>query len=168
MIIVEGSDHVGKTTLCNKLIEEMPGAYYHMSKPGPEFDYFGDYLKKLKKGCVYDRFHYGAYVYGAMLGLHPTYGYNADVLCRVSRFIRFNNGLIIVLYDSCAGPYEQRLYSSDRNEMFNPSNILAANQIFSQIHLVDEPDIMFDVKGGSEWPDFASDVVKEWRVKNGF
>ncbi len=172
MIIVEGSDHVGKTTFCKKLVKEMGGLafYRHMSKPTDDFDYFGDYLSQLRSGDVYDRFHYGAYVYGAMLNLHPTKGFSLDSMRLVSRFIHLRRGLIIVIHDSNHPEYERRLIVEGKEEMFMGRDMRFANMIFSKMHLVDEnPTRVIDIKGGNQWPteEDAGSIVTEWRLLNG-
>src|SRR5438045_2741728 len=71
MFILEGPDHVGKTTAAKRLVELAHArglkqvSYRHMSRPPEDFDYFGDYLKMMTDPwIVQDRFHYGGLVYG--------------------------------------------------------------------------------------------------------
>jgi len=139
-----------------------------MSKPDEEFDYFGDYMRKLRVGDVCDRFHYGAYVYGAMLCLHPVEGFSIQTLQMVSRFIHLRGGLIILMYDSDDKEYNRRLQEESKDEMFNTGDILLANQLFRNIDLIDKPDFLFDIAHGW-WPtdEHAEMIVSQWRIQNG-
>lgn len=173
MIIVEGSDHVGKTTFCKKLVDEMKrqgvdSKYEHMSRPKSDFDYFGDYMTQLHGGQVYDRFHYGAYVYGAMLRLHPTEGFTLQSMRLVSRFIHLRGGMIVLIHDSDLKKYSLRL-EDGKEEMFKLRDIEFANKIFSRIPLIDELDMVMDINGGETWPSEgdATQIVTEWRKRNG-
>lgn len=175
MIIVEGPDHVGKTIFCKKLVAEMKrkgvadAKYKHMSKPTEDFDYFGDYMSQLWPGYVYDRFHYGAFVYGAMLRLHPTEGFSLESMRLVSRFINLRHGLIVVMKDSDHEEYARRLYQDGKEEMFKLRDMKFANMLFSNIQFIDQPDIVLDIKGGDRWPTDkdAKLIVSEWRFRNG-
>lgn len=171
MLIVEGSDHVGKTTFCKKLVEELGkfGEYHHMSKPGPEWDYYHDYFHQLMSGRVYDRFHFGAFVYGAMLNLHPVQGWSLWRMCLVTQFIHVARGVVVVIYDSCDHEYEQRIRASERSEMFSVGAIVEANKLFQIVPNIDEVDYVFDVKGGTRYPTDVDvkTVAAMWRLKNG-
>ena len=172
MIIVEGPDHVGKTTFCEKIMDNMPGgirSYSHMIKPGPEWDYYLDYIRQLKSGRVYDRFHFGAFVYGAMLNLHKTPGWSLWRMTLVTQFIHVAKGLVIVMYDSDEQNYKHRLQTSKRKEMFNLGPIVEANHLFQITPDLNEVDYVFDVKGGREFPTDADAqrVVDAWRLNNG-
>lgn len=71
MLIVEGTDLVGKTTFCFKLIDELvkrgyPYTYQHLSRLPECWDYYHSYLDKYTEASVADRFHDSelAYSYG--------------------------------------------------------------------------------------------------------
>lgn len=61
MLIVEGSDGVGKTTFCHKLLEKLqkegPWIYSHLSKPPPSWQHPASYYPRMSTFIVQDRFH---------------------------------------------------------------------------------------------------------------
>jgi len=68
MLLVEGADYTGKTTFCRALTERLqsrgfPHTPQHLSKPGPDFDYYRDYLALLSPAHVWDRFHLSGVAY---------------------------------------------------------------------------------------------------------
>jgi thymidylate kinase len=64
MLIIEGSDGAGKTTLCRKLLQHLPGHIYaHFSRLPPEFDYYWGYAERMSCQIVQDRFHLSEIVY---------------------------------------------------------------------------------------------------------
>jgi hypothetical protein len=61
MLIVEGPDNVGKTTLCERLVRELnalgfPAVYRHFSRLPDCWDYYRDYLPHVSRFAVMDRF----------------------------------------------------------------------------------------------------------------
>lgn len=77
MLILEGSDHLGKTTAAQTLVKlaaervdnpsvddvAHPIRYTHMTRPNKAFDFLYDYQDLLSKYAVQDRFHLGALVW---------------------------------------------------------------------------------------------------------
>lgn len=68
MIIVEGTDGVGKTTLCKKIANKLHLKYVKIPRHtgDPEVDGFKFYMQQVEElpvACVVDRFHLGEYVY---------------------------------------------------------------------------------------------------------
>ncbi len=68
MILTEGADGVGKTTLCESLAAEFGYDYLHFGKPDSHpIDYwFREGLKDVKGGTVIDRLHLSEEAYGAV------------------------------------------------------------------------------------------------------
>ena len=69
MIIVEGTDCVGKSTLCKKLLEKLhdagvPSLYMHFPKIPANWDYFHDYQDYMHQNIMLDRFYMSEAVYG--------------------------------------------------------------------------------------------------------
>ena len=178
MIIVEGPDHVGKTTFCKLLQFKMHQTGHlaqllHMSKPPDDFDYYQGYLRELRPGNVYDRFHYGAYVYGATVGLHPVTRWSFAKMELVHRYIHLQGGLVVLLYAPDDVWYSQHL-DTGKDEMFDKSSILKANLAFQSIDsLVDgsklrtRPDATWRV-GPDKFPNdkFADRLVESWLKRN--
>ena len=68
LVIIEGADKTGKTTLAKALAAKLGWKYEHFSAPGkdPAFEY-ADFLLNLKRPTVCDRFYVGELVYGPLL-----------------------------------------------------------------------------------------------------
>lgn len=70
IIVLEGADASGKSTLAKKLVEAFKGEYVKFSQPKrPPYDEYMDFLLKHEptKTYVLDRFMYGEMVYGPLL-----------------------------------------------------------------------------------------------------
>lgn len=70
MLIVEGADCLGKTTLCKELVKRlgstMPGIVYrHLSRLPFRWAYPGNYKRLIDRCVVQDRFHMSEIVYRA-------------------------------------------------------------------------------------------------------
>src|ERR1700752_2059977 len=64
MLIIEGTDLTGKTTLCRRLVEELNkrsewGGYHygHLSRLPPGWDHYWSYVARMARRRVQDRFH---------------------------------------------------------------------------------------------------------------
>lgn len=68
LVIIEGPDNTGKTTLAKKLVEKFDLEYIHCSKPKTDNPYleYCDLADSIKKPTVLDRAHLGEYVYGRL------------------------------------------------------------------------------------------------------
>lgn len=72
MLIVEGTDLVGKTTFCRKLLEHLPKHIYaHFSRLPPQFDYYWGYVDRMSRYVVQDRFHMSELAYAWARGDEP-------------------------------------------------------------------------------------------------
>lgn len=88
IVILEGVDKAGKTTLAEKLKEELHWPIVHFGKPGPRpADEYIVFLKELKdKDVICDRFFVGQFVYGPLfrgsVGMTPVEVVTIERLCR--------------------------------------------------------------------------------------
>lgn len=175
MILIEGPDHVGKTTIAKKLADMMTEdldivgdlPYVHMSKPSIDFDYRADYLAHYnRKPCVYDRGHLGALIYGNILGLHDTKGYNLRRAEMISNWFRQQGGMIVVV-TALDSFLQKQLTENKKPEMFSDEAIEMANIFFCDLandrdhNLVDRyvclADFMTD--------DHVGDIYNSWRER---
>lgn len=96
MIIVEGPDGVGKTTLCKKLLSFLPThVYSHFTRLPKEFDYHWGYAARVTPQVVQDRFHMSEIVYSRARGEPPgldEFGYKL-----VDARVRLMGGVIVVV-----------------------------------------------------------------------
>lgn len=68
MLIIEGADLVGKTTLqkeCVRLLNlrGLPHMPMHLTRPPANFDYYRGYLQLISRDTVWDRFHLSSLAY---------------------------------------------------------------------------------------------------------
>lgn len=71
MIIIEGSDLVGKTTLCGALVKRLRREgliYSHFTRLPDEFNRYWGYIERMSSRIVQDRFHMSEPVYAKMRG----------------------------------------------------------------------------------------------------
>ncbi len=86
MIVLEGADGVGKTTLARAIAEALNLKVRHMSRPDDDFDHVSGYMSLVGKH-VQDRFHLGSVVYGRMLGF-PGGSATSSQMRLVQRYLR--------------------------------------------------------------------------------
>lgn len=129
MIIIEGADAVGKTTLAKRLAEKLGYEYRHMTKPPEGFDYFYGFTDAVKSGVVQDRFHLGQLVYGAKLGKHTHLG--PEAFAQLISHLRPWVFTIVVVENE--ERLRRRLLASTREEMYNVDEILEANREYKKV-----------------------------------
>lgn len=139
MLVIEGPDNVGKTTLAKRLCEVSGARYSHMSRPDPDFDFFYGYQDLLEQRgelTVQDRFHFGGVAYHEnVLPLHK--------LEIVSSWIRSQGGLIVLVHATNIDAYVAHLRRNPKNEMFDEDRIVSAAIRFN--HLAPFADICIDI-----------------------
>lgn len=72
MIIIEGPDHVGKTTAAKSLCKMGNRAYRHMEVPPDNWNWDRDFVRRIDDDVVQDRFHLGGIAYGMLCGFHSV------------------------------------------------------------------------------------------------
>jgi len=91
MLIIEGTDGIGKTILARRLEEELqkhgPWIYSHLSKPPATWEYPQSYLPHIMTHKIQDRFHMSSVVYDIARGdkplLLPEQYRLVDAYCRL-------------------------------------------------------------------------------------
>jgi len=76
VLIVEGADLTGKTTLCKRLVRELNQRgslegewnYSHMTAPGSRWDFYWSYLEFMRRRAVQDRFYLSELAYRGIRG----------------------------------------------------------------------------------------------------
>lgn len=152
MLIIEGADHLGKTTAAKRLVElaashkRYPIRYTHMSRPNESFDFCGDYQDISSKFAVQDRFHLGGLVW------HER-KFTRDSLKIVEGRLQALGSVCIVFYTSDVKWYRQALDLTGKPEMFSNDRIIAANDEFKRlVDYVAWSDFVYDIKDG-RFPD---------------
>jgi hypothetical protein len=131
MLIIEGADLLGKTTLCRRLLAELPGhEYAHLSRPDPGFDHFWGYMGRCSPQLVQDRFHMSeaAYAMATARGSMLT----PEVYRLVDGQLR-SMGAYTVLLTAHDELLRRRCLEADRPEMFDTDTIVRANGWFGKL-----------------------------------
>lgn len=134
MLIIDGPDNIGKTTLCNKLmglaneINPFDGIEFkvsHMTRPNEGFNFFTDYKPMINIYNIQDRFHFGAIAY------HDPCPYNQDQLKFIESWLYRLGSMIIIVLPASSIYYKTRLDISKRKEMFSvKTNMKAYNTYY--------------------------------------
>lgn len=129
MLIIEGSDNLGKTTLAKKIVRRVSGmgipvVYSWMTRPNEQiFDFFKDYKKMINPCAVQDRFHLGGLAYhNDKIPLHR--------LQIINSWIRSVGGLIVVLYANDEKWYEKHIQADKRKSILSIEEMCAGNHFF--------------------------------------
>lgn len=129
MIIIDGPDLVGKTTLANELCKRLGYIYHHLGKLPEQWNSPIDYLALLAYNVVQDRFYASELVYSQIRG-EP---------CKVTPYhVRLIDGRMakigamhILIYDIDETIISKRFDQS--REMYDLEKIKRANRLFSRI-----------------------------------
>lgn len=101
LIILEGLDKCGKTTLANYIVEKYNFKYIHFGQPKKNaFDEYMEFLNEITKdeNYVIDRFHLGEPTYGVVYRKKSSI--NKGQLAKIEKRINELDGILIYCYDS--------------------------------------------------------------------
>lgn len=136
MIIVEGTDLVGKTTLCKALEAELnangsPYVYRHLSRLGTAVPTFAGYLPMLRDRCVIaDRLYLSRQAYGRALKNQAVLSDHEqmvlDAVCVAS-------GVQVVIVTATEGWLRDAYAAADRDEMYSLQQILDVNAEYERL-----------------------------------
>lgn len=177
MLIVEGTDLTGKTTLCKKL-QKMLNArgeghiYRHFTRLPDTFQFPVDYLTHAHRLTVQDRFHMSEIAYSYARGQEAS-PLDPELYRYVDGYLRLLPSLTVVL---TAHPMvlRHRFEAEKRAEMYDLDTIVKANQAFLQMgadgftygrnHYVVDRDVIFHANEDDQWPDddFAEHVISKY------
>jgi thymidylate kinase len=135
-LIIEGGDHVGKSTAAKGLSVAHSVPVIHASKKGDDYDHVYDRMADLQiKPAIYDRFHLSAFVYGRLLGLHPQNLTDFN-FHRLVQWLKAQEVWTVIMFASDHADLEQRMLDAmDKDEMFDIGIRLAANQHYENLAL---------------------------------
>lgn len=131
LIVIEGPDKTGKTTLAKAIAEQLGYEYKHFSAPkGSPADEYIDFLLKLKRPTVCDRFHLGELVYGPMF--RGKAGITPLELVTIERVMRLKQTILIHAVTNMKLA-NQRLVHSTEHEAVDTRQNIAAAQGFARV-----------------------------------
>lgn len=130
MLIVEGADNIGKTTLCRVLVDKINAessrawTYSHATKFPHNFDFCNDYVSLIRRRAVQDRFHLSELAY------NKTPRLTDDKLAIVQANLLLNGAYVVVLTAT-----DERIAHNwkDEREMFSISEARRANNVFRSL-----------------------------------
>lgn len=170
MLILEGSDCLGKTTFARKLLkvandlEVFPTFYAHMSRPNCVFDFFDDYFDRITTYAIQDRFHIGGIVWHDAIEQHA--------LSIIDRWLRTVGSITVVIYASDEEWYEDRLRKDERGNLLSLESMCNANKAYGAMVRSEHPlrpniDFSFNIKAvglDCRYPgeQFAKFLVDNW------
>lgn len=136
MIIVEGTDLVGKTTFCRKLLEHpsLKGAaywYHHMGRPPKGFDECQGYMDLAYMNSVQDRFHMGAPVYSKVRGDEES-PCTPEKYRLVDAHLRMMGSITVIIL-SDEDTIRTRYAMLGSNELYSADQVVLANEIYKGI-----------------------------------
>lgn len=131
LIVIEGPDKTGKTTLAKAISTELGYEYKHFSAPkGSPADEYIDFLLNLKRPTVCDRFHLGELVYGPMF--RGKAGITPLELATIERVMRLKQTILI----HAVTPIDTantRLVKSTEHEVVNVVQNIQAARGFAEV-----------------------------------
>lgn len=142
MLIIEGCDQAGKTTLareCVKVLSDdygLPMMYGHLDKPPASWDKYWSYRQLVCRHVVMDRFHMSHIAYRAVD--KEPHDLTPLTYAMVDAEITLQGGLVVVLL-----PSEKFITSrfnampAERSEMYPHQHVLRVNSVFHE--LADDP-----------------------------
>ena len=137
MIIVEGTDLVGKTTLCQELVKRLnaPGLspmgyqYQHFTRLPNGFDHYWSYVARMSRRIVCDRFHDSDLAYcharGEGEGASLLFGLRCQL---VDAKFRLHGGLKFLV--TASHDVIEHRFKERGDDMYKLDVILAANDWF--------------------------------------
>ena len=151
MLIIEGPDLVGKTTLAHKLIERIPTHMYSwLNRPAFRHDRFVHYLRRASPWVVQDRFHMSEVLY-ALMRRDSELLLTPEKYKMIEAWLRVNCGMFtVILWDSKGIPEsrfrEEEMYNLDQvnqvNELFGKTDLPHALRFDLQGRFVNEDEII--------------------------
>lgn len=160
MLIVEGSDLVGKTTFVKLLLEQAEKEGYpmvpqHFGLIPKGWAYYEDYLPYVHARTVMDRFVLSEIVYGSVI--RGGSGIDVETYRLLDAHLRLNGSFTVVLYG------DPSWYSRHLNEVYD-----ADCESFSRPHLENVNLAFAELVRAVKWNEYQPDVDAMWDVSHGW
>ena len=139
MLILEGADLVGKTTLAQTLLKtpwmsSQGYVYRHLSRLSESFDRYGGHCMMAARLTVQDRFHMSDIVYHQVRKEEQRF--TPETYRAVDGFLRGFGAYTVLIVCEDNDMLVRRLRDG---EMYNPEQILHANHLYGQLVGLNEP-----------------------------
>lgn len=169
ILIVEGPDLVGKTTLaleCQKVLarRRYPHIYSHFTRLPVAFDRYWDYLPHVRRTVVQDRFHMSRQAYGRQFLEQERM--NDIELKLLQSAIWQVGGFTVVCVARTDEFLKTQFANKDREEMYKVDGILGVNRKYVDIIQSREFDIDLVMYAEDGWPsERAEEVVDKYLAR---
>lgn len=174
MLIIEGSDCVGKTRLAKRLEKELGLTYQHLSRLPDKFDRYHGYIDLMSQYIVRDRFHMSEVVYARMRSeetmLTPERYRLVDAQLRMLGCVT----VVIIADDPLIG---ERYRARAEQEMYRLDQTLQVNDLFTAFVESSDPfmlyqpdvDIVIDCHSKHPFPDDddVHAILTQWHSRQG-
>lgn len=166
MLILEGSDCLGKTTFARTLLgvadarEKFPTFYSHMSRPNSVFDFYTDYLDMMTRYAIQDRFHLGGIVWHNRI-CQPS----LDI---IEGWLKGMGSMTFIMFASDHAAYRDMIEKDERGNLLSIDAMVKANfqyeKLAHQGHALKAiVDFGWDIsKKGYPTVELAEQVISEW------
>lgn len=181
MLIVEGTDKVGKTTLCAKLLEALrerkcPVTGESSKPPPPGWDYYWGYIPSITANVVMDRFVMSELCYGE--AARDGSGIGPETYRLLDADMREYGAVTVVIVADDA--WLDRQLEKERDVMFGVDAIKSVNRLFRSAGLHQavlsrgktwkvDADFVYDMSREplfpAENPLFVDQVVTAWMTR---
>lgn len=161
MIIVEGSDGVGKTQLCHTLCKELGFMYSHMGRLPDDWRYPESYRVLIGGNIVQDRFHMSELVYGGVLRDGPQL--SAIEYAMIDAWLIVAGAVTVVVV---APPERIQERWRDSEQMYSLDDALRVNERFREIAARQYlyggwAPILNVVYAESQWPSQSANLIRQ-------
>lgn len=133
MLIIEGCDLAGKTTLARECVKvlsgqhELPMMYGHLDKPPQRWDKYWDYRSLVCRHTVMDRFHMSHIAYRAVDG--EPHDLTPLTYAMVDAEITLQGGMVVLVLPIHA-TLRERWERKNRDEMYGLEHVVRVNDVF--------------------------------------
>lgn len=159
MIVVEGSDLVGKSTLCVELAARIGRPIQHWGPLPQEFDYFESYVRAIGP-YVYDRFILSELVYSAIARGHFKLQH-----WNLLQALMLAQGAVVIIMTQDDDTLRARY---KRPEMFKLDLIQEVNLTYHNItrmHAFRGLNVHYDYHIRNYDEEFIERVVRDWQAR---
>lgn len=158
MLIIEGTDIVGKTTLAKKLTHELSSfghIYSHFTRLPDNFDRYWGYIEHARPNIVQDRFHMSELVYAS--ARRDSTSLDDETYRLVDAYLR-NFGSYTVVITATEELLKSRYENININktqQMYDLHTVLSANEYFKEVAFCSEKydsDLSICESEDEPWP----------------
>lgn len=163
MIIVEGSDKVGKSTLCKKLAEKLGTRVYPWGLLPDDFDFFWGYTDRMEMGAVWDRGWLSEIAYTSVLKRKVRFTYDHQAMANTAALLY---GVVHVVVVAAPMMLMKRLLR-EPDDKFDGATVLVVNDWFEKNYRSHPCDVVISCTEDHPFPDdlAISTILDKYRRK---